>query len=54
MINYELDAMFMYTVVMGMVGLLMAWVIVVLALKGWIVRRESARSQRAWSLTSRV
>lgn len=35
MIHYELDAMFMYTVTMGLVGLLMAWELVVLAIKGW-------------------
>ncbi|KAK3346278.1 hypothetical protein B0T25DRAFT_571426 [Lasiosphaeria hispida] len=43
MIHYQLDAMFMYTVTMGFVGLLMAWVILVVALKGWAVRRESSR-----------
>jgi hypothetical protein len=41
MIHYELDAMFMYTVTMGLVGLLMAWIIVVLCIKGWAVRREA-------------
>ncbi|KAM7197181.1 Protein of unknown function (Ytp1) domain containing protein [Naviculisporaceae sp. PSN 640] len=41
MIHYELDAMFMYTVTMGLVGLLMAWVILVVAIKGWAVRREA-------------
>lgn len=41
MIHYELDAMFIYTVTMGLVGLLMAWVILVVALKGWAVRREA-------------
>lgn len=40
MIHYDLDAMFMYTVTMGFVGVLMAWEIVVLAIKGWAVRRE--------------
>lgn len=40
MINYDLDAMFMYTVTMGLVGLLMAWVVLLLALKGWAVRAE--------------
>lgn len=40
MIHYGLDAMFMYTVTMGLVGLLMAWVIFVLALKGWASRKE--------------
>jgi len=41
--NYDLDAMFMYTVTMGLVGLLMAWVLFLLALKGWAVRREASR-----------
>ncbi|KAF4983820.1 hypothetical protein FZEAL_857 [Fusarium zealandicum] len=40
MIHYELDAMFVYTVTMGLVGLLMAWVVIVLAIKGWAVRLE--------------
>ncbi|KAH8657264.1 hypothetical protein BGZ61DRAFT_371541 [Ilyonectria robusta] len=40
MIHYELDAMLMYTVTMGLVGLLMAWEVVVLAIKGWALRRE--------------
>lgn len=43
MIHYELDAMFIYTVTMGFVGLLMAWVILLLALKGWAVRKEAGR-----------
>ncbi|KAK3690024.1 hypothetical protein B0T22DRAFT_185374 [Podospora appendiculata] len=46
MIHYELDAMFMYTVTMGFTGLLMAWVIVVIAIKGWAVRREAGRFHR--------
>ncbi|PTD10660.1 hypothetical protein HYE67_006353 [Fusarium culmorum] len=40
MIHYGLDAMFMYTVTMGLVGLLMAWIVIVLALKGWAMRIE--------------
>ncbi|KAJ6439962.1 integral membrane protein [Purpureocillium lavendulum] len=40
MIHYNLDAMFMYTVTMGLVGMLMAWEVVVLAIKGWATRRE--------------
>ncbi|TDZ51563.1 putative membrane protein [Colletotrichum trifolii] len=40
MIHYKLDAMFMYTVTMGFVGVLMAWEVIVLAIKGWAVRRE--------------
>ncbi|KAH7129308.1 hypothetical protein B0J13DRAFT_645138 [Dactylonectria estremocensis] len=48
MIHYDLDAMFMYTVTMGLVGLLMAWEVIVLAIKGWAVRRERRRdSNRA-------
>ncbi|KAK1839515.1 integral membrane protein [Colletotrichum chrysophilum] len=43
MIHYELDAMFMYTVTMGLVGVLMAWEIIVLAIKGWAVRKEAGR-----------
>ncbi|KXX78262.1 Protein YTP1 [Madurella mycetomatis] len=41
MIHYQLDAMFMYTVTMGLVGVLMAWVILLVALKGWAARREA-------------
>jgi hypothetical protein len=41
--HYSLDAMFMYTVTMGFVGLLMAWIIVVIAIKGWAVRKEAGR-----------
>ncbi|KAK0648747.1 hypothetical protein B0T16DRAFT_118938 [Cercophora newfieldiana] len=44
MIHYELDAMFMYTVTMGLVGLLMAWVIIVVAIKGWAVGKERMRA----------
>lgn len=43
MIHYKLDEMFMYTVTMGFVGLLMAWVILCIALKGWAVRKEAGR-----------
>ena len=35
-----LNAMFSFTLVMGATALLMAWIIVVLAVKGWAVRRE--------------
>ena len=41
--HYDLDAMFMYTVTMGLVGLLMAWEIIVIAIKGWAVRKEAGR-----------
>ncbi|KAI1122031.1 hypothetical protein F5Y10DRAFT_287579 [Nemania abortiva] len=52
MIHYDLDAMFFYTVTMGLVGLLMAWVVLLLAFKGWAVRRESNRTQ-TWKHRSR-
>ncbi|KAL1837573.1 hypothetical protein VTJ49DRAFT_3633 [Mycothermus thermophilus] len=43
MIHYRLDAMFMYTVTMGLVGLLMAYTLLMIALKGWAARREAGR-----------
>jgi hypothetical protein len=39
-----LDGMFVFTVSMGLITFLMAWVILVIAIKGWAVRRE-----RRWS-----
>ncbi|KAK0714338.1 hypothetical protein B0T21DRAFT_387060 [Apiosordaria backusii] len=42
MIHYQLDPMFMYTVTMGLVALLMAWIILLVAIKGWAARREAA------------
>jgi hypothetical protein len=44
MVHYNLDAMFMYTVTLGCTGLVMAWEIIVLAIKGWAVRREQRSS----------
>ncbi|KAF3763698.1 hypothetical protein M406DRAFT_293326 [Cryphonectria parasitica EP155] len=43
MIHYNLDVMFMYTVTMGLVGLLMAWEIIVIAVKGWAARKEAGK-----------
>jgi hypothetical protein len=40
--SYNLDAMFIFTVTMGLVALLMAWTVVVVAIKGWATRHESA------------
>ncbi|KAI0127969.1 hypothetical protein BJ170DRAFT_397076 [Xylariales sp. AK1849] len=54
MIRYDLDAMFMYTVTMGFVGLLMAWVVLVLASKGWAVRKELGKPQGLWNTTAQV
>lgn len=39
--HQELDAMFFYTVTMGLVGMFMAWEIILIAVKGWAVRREA-------------
>lgn len=38
--RYHLDAMFLFTVTMGFSAFLMAWTIVVLAVKGWAARRN--------------
>ncbi|KAF1946445.1 hypothetical protein EJ02DRAFT_233650 [Clathrospora elynae] len=38
--SYHLDAMFIFTVVMGFTALLMAWTTVVMAIKGWALRKE--------------
>ncbi|KAI6715380.1 hypothetical protein JHW43_002122 [Diplocarpon mali] len=35
-----LDAMFTFTVAMGVITLLMAWIILVIAMKGWAVKKE--------------
>ncbi|KAF5018954.1 hypothetical protein F66182_9043 [Fusarium sp. NRRL 66182] len=51
MIHYKLDAMFMYTVTMGLVGLLMAWIITVLAIKGWAVRNIVERERNKVALS---
>ena len=40
--SYDLDAMFTFTVTMGLTALLMAWTTVVIAIKGWAQRRESS------------
>ncbi|CAA9962038.1 Integral membrane protein [Pyrenophora teres f. maculata] len=39
--SYNLDAMFIFTVVMGVTALLMAWTTVLIAIKGWALRKES-------------
>lgn len=36
-----LDAMFVFTVSMGFITFLMAWIILVVAIKGWAVRKEN-------------
>ncbi|GAB7366427.1 hypothetical protein MBLNU230_g8224t1 [Neophaeotheca triangularis] len=43
MVRFDVDAMFFSTVTMGFAGLLMSWIIVLLALKGWALRNASER-----------
>lgn len=38
--GYDLDAMFTFTVTMGLTSLIMAWTTVALAIKGWASRNE--------------
>lgn len=39
--QYGLDAMFTFTITMGLTALLMAWTTVVIAIKGWALGKES-------------
>jgi hypothetical protein len=39
--NNGLDALFIFTVAMGVIIFLMAWIILVIAIKGWVVRKEN-------------
>lgn len=41
--SYKLDAMFIFTVTMGLTALLMAWTTVVIAIKGWALQNERSR-----------
>jgi hypothetical protein len=36
----DINAMFAFTVTVGLVTFLMAWIILSIAIKGWAVRRE--------------
>ncbi|OAL54910.1 hypothetical protein IQ07DRAFT_500157 [Pyrenochaeta sp. DS3sAY3a] len=40
--SYNLDAMFTFTVTMGLTALLMAWTTIAIAIKGWAQRKESS------------
>ena len=51
--QYGLDAMFTFTITMGITALLMAWTTVVIATKGWALRKES-RSQYVKNYTGVV
>lgn len=39
--SYELDAMFVFTVSIGLITSLMAWIVVVIGIKGWAVKKEN-------------
>jgi len=43
LIIHNLGAMFIFTVTVGLVMMLMAWIVGVIAIKGWVVRRESSK-----------
>lgn len=46
------DAMFFYIVTMGFLGILMAWEVVVLAIRGAIIRKEDSHEFRGRELGS--
>ncbi|KAF1928988.1 uncharacterized protein M421DRAFT_420218 [Didymella exigua CBS 183.55] len=45
--SYGLDAMFMFTVTMGLTALLLAWTTVVIAIKGWALSVKGRSQQHA-------
>lgn len=50
MVWYDLDAMFTFNIAVGLSAFIMAWEIVVIAVKAWAEKRESFRRHaRAWS-----
>lgn len=44
--HYKLDAMFIFTVSMGVVTFLMAWIILTIAIKGLAVRKERRANEQ--------
>ena len=44
--QYDMNAMFVFTVTMGFTAFLMAWEMIVLAIKGWAIKRETRRSRQ--------
>jgi hypothetical protein len=48
----DIDAMFVFTVTMGVVMFLMAWIVMVIAIKGWATNRQLKRSFAAVSMAS--
>ena len=45
--TYGLDAMFVFTVTMGLTAFLMAWSILVVAIKGWNIRHRRRSPHRS-------
>lgn len=39
--RYDLNAMFSFTITMGFTAFLMAWTMIVLAVKGWAVEKRT-------------
>lgn len=52
--RYDLNAMFVFTVTMGWTAFLMAWQIIVLAVKGWAVRRRQSVTHPARGTLARA
>jgi hypothetical protein len=46
MIVYDLMAMFLFTVCMGLTAFIMAWTIIVLAIRGWAEQRRIRKALR--------
>jgi Protein of unknown function (Ytp1). len=46
MIHKQLDVMFLYTVTMGLVGLMMAYTLLMISLKNWARRKEMRAAGR--------
>lgn len=42
--HYKVDEMFLFTVAMGVVTFLMAWIILTIAIKGFAVRKQKRAS----------
>lgn len=50
MVYYDLDAMFTFNVVIGLSCFIMAWEIIVIAIKAWASKKEVAQTHtRSWS-----
>lgn len=52
MIAHNVDVMFVFTVTMGLITFLMAWIILVIAIKGWAVRKEARKEAGAFAYSA--